>query len=164
MILATPLLLALAGSFLLGLLVPLVDEALERGYTHWLLPRLVRGMSIARWQRLLRGSNRSTNGSSTRAHLGDVAWTEATERPPGVEQDQVMIEGTVSWFNAHKGYGFITGEEGKDIFVHFSGVRAGGPRSLNEGDKVEFSIETDEHGPRAVDVVVTQAAPKQGMA
>ncbi len=69
--------------------------------------------------------------------------------------------GTVKWFSERKGYGFITREEGKDVFVHFSGIRAGGPRSLNENDKVEFSIETDDRGPRAVDLIVTEAAPPQ---
>ena len=69
--------------------------------------------------------------------------------------------GTVKWFSERKGYGFITRDEGKDVFVHFSGIRAGGPRSLNEGDKVEFSIETDQRGPRATDLVVTEAAPRQ---
>ena len=69
--------------------------------------------------------------------------------------------GTVKWFNAGKGYGFITRDEGKDLFVHFSGIRAGGPRSLNEGDKVDFAIEQDQRGPRATDVVVTESAPRQ---
>jgi CspA family cold shock protein len=68
--------------------------------------------------------------------------------------------GTVKWFNAGKGYGFITRDEGKDLFVHFSGIRAGGPRSLNEDDKVEFAIEQDQRGPRATDVVVTSAAER----
>jgi CspA family cold shock protein len=74
-----------------------------------------------------------------------------------VEEDRVT--GTVKWFSDRKGYGFITREEGKDVFCHFSGIRAGGPRSLNEGDKVEFAIETDARGPRAVDLIVTEAAP-----
>jgi len=69
--------------------------------------------------------------------------------------------GTVKWFNAGKGFGFITREEGKDLFVHFSGIRAGGPRELNEGDKVDFAIEQDQRGPRATDVVVTESAPRQ---
>ncbi len=69
--------------------------------------------------------------------------------------------GTVKWFSERKGYGFITRDEGKDVFVHFSGIRAGGPRSLNEGDKVEFSIETGDRGPSAADLVVTEAAPRQ---
>jgi len=76
-----------------------------------------------------------------------------------MEEDRVT--GTVKWFSDRKGYGFIEREEGKDVFCHFSGIRAGGPRSLNEGDKVEFSIETDSRGPRATDLVVTEAAPRE---
>jgi CspA family cold shock protein len=74
--------------------------------------------------------------------------------------DEERITGTVKWFSDRKGYGFITREEGKDVFCHFSAIRAGGPRSLNEGDKVEFSIEQDARGPKAADVVVTEAAPR----
>ncbi len=70
------------------------------------------------------------------------------------------IAGTVKWFSDRKGYGFITRDEGKDVFIHYSGIRAGGPRSLNEGDKVEFSIQDDARGPKAVDLVVTEAAPR----
>jgi CspA family cold shock protein len=69
------------------------------------------------------------------------------------------ITGTVKWFSDRKGYGFITRDEGKDVFIHYSGIRAGGPRSLNEGDKVEFAIQEDPRGPKAVDLVVTEAAP-----
>ena len=74
--------------------------------------------------------------------------------------EESRVTGTVKWFSDRKGYGFITREEGKDVFVHFSGIRAGGPRSLYEGDKVEFSVETDQRGPRAVDLVVTEAAER----
>ncbi len=74
--------------------------------------------------------------------------------------DEERITGTVKWFSDRKGYGFITREEGKDVFCHFSAIRAGGPRSLNEGDKVEFSIEQDARGPKAADVVVIEAAPR----
>ena len=74
--------------------------------------------------------------------------------------EESRVSGTVKWFSDRKGYGFITRDEGKDVFVHFSGIRAGGPRSLNEGDKVEFSIETDQRGPRATDLVVTEAAER----
>ena len=80
----------------------------------------------------------------------------------GMKRERERITGTVKWFSAGKGYGFITRDEGKDVFVHFSGIRVGGPRSLNEGDKVEFSIETDQRGPRAHDVVVTEAGPRLG--
>ncbi len=63
------------------------------------------------------------------------------------------ITGTVKWFNAAKGYGFIAREGGKDVFVHFSAVQMDGYRTLNEGDQVEFSIEDSPKGPQAVSVV-----------
>ncbi len=63
------------------------------------------------------------------------------------------ITGTVKWFNASKGYGFIAHEGGKDVFVHFSAIQSEGYRSLNEGEQVEFSIEDSPKGPQAVNVV-----------
>ena len=63
------------------------------------------------------------------------------------------ITGTVKWFNAAKGYGFIAREGGKDVFVHFSAVQMDGYRTLNEGDQVEFAIEDSPKGPQAVSVV-----------
>ncbi len=63
--------------------------------------------------------------------------------------------GTVKWFNAAKGYGFIAREGGKDVFVHFSAIQDpnNGYRSLNEGDQVEFEIEDSAKGPQAANVV-----------
>ncbi len=63
------------------------------------------------------------------------------------------IIGTVKWFNASKGYGFIAHEGGKDVFVHFSAIQGEGYRNLNEGEQVEFSIEDSAKGPQAVNVV-----------
>jgi cold shock protein len=63
------------------------------------------------------------------------------------------IIGTVKWFNASKGYGFIAREGGKDVFVHFSAIQGEGYRNLNEGEQVEFSIEDSPKGPQAVNVV-----------
>ncbi len=63
------------------------------------------------------------------------------------------ITGTVKWFNATKGYGFIEREGGKDVFVHYSAIRGSGFKSLQEGDRVEFTIETSPKGPAAADVV-----------
>ena len=64
-----------------------------------------------------------------------------------------MPIGTVKWFSAEKGYGFITPEDGsRDVFVHFSGIVGDGHRSLDEGQRVSFSAEEGEKGPRAVDV------------
>lgn len=64
------------------------------------------------------------------------------------------MKGTVKWFSDQKGYGFITPDDGsKDVFVHHSGVQGSGFKSLYEGDEVEFGIEQDPRGPKAVDVV-----------
>ena len=54
-----------------------------------------------------------------------------------------MNKGTVKWFNAEKGYGFITGEDGADVFVHFSAIQGEGFKSLEEGQKVTFDTECD---------------------
>ena len=64
-----------------------------------------------------------------------------------------MNKGTVKWFNAEKGYGFITGEDGQDVFVHFSAIQSNNFRTLEEGQKVEFSIENGAKGPAASNVV-----------
>jgi cold shock protein len=64
-----------------------------------------------------------------------------------------MKNGTVKWFNASKGFGFITDEEGKDIFVHFSALQMDGFKVLDEGDKVEFEVVDGEKGPQATNVV-----------
>jgi CspA family cold shock protein len=70
-----------------------------------------------------------------------------------------MPIGTVKWFSAEKGYGFITPEDGsRDVFVHFSGIVGEGHRSLDEGERVSFSSEEGEKGPRAVDVKPAGAA------
>lgn len=64
------------------------------------------------------------------------------------------IAGTVKFFNGEKGFGFITPENGqKDVFVHHTAIQADGYRNLNEGDRVEFSIEPSDKGPRAAEVV-----------
>ena len=61
--------------------------------------------------------------------------------------------GIVKWFNGTKGYGFITRENGDDIFVHFSSIRGEGYRSLNDGQRVEFVVAQGEKGLQAQDVV-----------
>ncbi|HET7375423.1 MAG TPA: cold-shock protein, partial [Anaerolineae bacterium] len=61
--------------------------------------------------------------------------------------------GTVKWFNATKGYGFIAREGGEDVFVHHSAIQAEGYRSLNEGQKVEFTLERGPKGLQASNVV-----------
>lgn len=64
------------------------------------------------------------------------------------------IIGTVKWFNATKGYGFIAREGGPDVFVHFSAIQAEGYRSLQEGQRVEFTVEQGSKGPQAADVTI----------
>ena len=63
------------------------------------------------------------------------------------------MKGTVKWFNNQKGYGFITDENGKDVFVHYSGLQMEGFKSIEEGASVEFEIAQGEKGPQAVNVV-----------
>lgn len=64
-----------------------------------------------------------------------------------------MNNGTVKWFDDAKGFGFITGEDQEDIFVHFSAIQSEGFKSLSEGDQVTYDIETDDRGARAVNVI-----------
>ena len=63
------------------------------------------------------------------------------------------MTGLVKWFNESKGFGFITPDNGsKDVFVHFSAIQSGGFKTLNEGQKVEFTIEDGQKGPSAANV------------
>lgn len=63
-----------------------------------------------------------------------------------------MAEGRVKWFNDSKGFGFIECETGKDVFVHYSAIEGQGFKSLSEGEKVVFNVETGAKGPQAVNV------------
>jgi CspA family cold shock protein len=63
------------------------------------------------------------------------------------------MKGIVKWFNPDKGYGFITAEDNKDIFVHFSTIQTDGYKSLAEGDQVEFDVQDGTRGPQAANVV-----------
>lgn len=63
-----------------------------------------------------------------------------------------MAKGTVKWFDETKGYGFITGEDGKDIFVHYSSIQGSGFKSLAEGDAVSYEVEQGDKGPKAINV------------
>lgn len=62
------------------------------------------------------------------------------------------MKGTVKWFNNQKGYGFISDEQGNDIFVHFSGINSDGFKSLEEGQAVEFDVVDGAKGPQATNV------------
>ena len=64
-----------------------------------------------------------------------------------------MNKGTVKWFNDSKGFGFISGENNEDVFVHFSAIQSDGYKSLTEGQQVSYDIESDRRGSKAVNVV-----------
>lgn len=65
-----------------------------------------------------------------------------------------MNTGKVKWFNAEKGYGFITGEDGKDVFVHYSSINAEGFKTLDEGQTVTYNVIESDRGKQASDVTV----------
>ena len=63
------------------------------------------------------------------------------------------VEGTVKWFNESKGFGFISQENGPDVFAHFSAIQGSGFKTLAEGQRVEFTITQGQKGPQAADIV-----------
>ena len=65
-----------------------------------------------------------------------------------------MKTGTVKWFDSKKGFGFISSDDGKDVFVHFSAIASGGFKTLEEGQKVTFDIIEGQKGPQASNVTV----------
>jgi len=67
-----------------------------------------------------------------------------------------MVNGTVKWFNSEKGFGFITAEDGTDVFVHFSQINKEGFKTLDEGEKVSFEIVEGQKGPQASNVSVAE--------
>ncbi len=69
-----------------------------------------------------------------------------------------MAKGRVKWFNASKGYGFISREDGSDVFVHFSAIQGDGFKTLDEGQEVEFEVIDGKKGPQAANVVKVKSA------
>ncbi|MGO3019287.1 MAG: cold-shock protein [Anaerococcus sp.] len=65
-----------------------------------------------------------------------------------------MNKGTVKWFNGEKGFGFITGEDGKDVFAHFSSINGNGYKSLEEGQSVSYDVEAGQKGDQATNITI----------
>jgi CspA family cold shock protein len=65
-----------------------------------------------------------------------------------------MVTGTVKWFSAEKGYGFISVEGSKDVFVHYSAIQSDGFRSLQEGQRVQFDVVQGQKGPQAANLTI----------
>ena len=70
-----------------------------------------------------------------------------------------MEQGTVKWFNAEKGFGFISREDGSDVFVHFSAIQGDGFKTLEEGQAVTFDVEDSDRGPQAC-LLYTSPSPR----
>lgn len=64
------------------------------------------------------------------------------------------MNGVVKWFNPDKGYGFIQGEDGEDVFVHFSAIQTEGYKTLEEGQRVQFDVESGQRGAQAANVIL----------
>jgi len=74
-----------------------------------------------------------------------------------------LVKGTVKWFNSRKGFGFITSDEGSDVFVHYSAISGESEqyKMLNENDVVEFEVVEGQKGPQASNVTIVKRAPQQ---
>jgi len=69
------------------------------------------------------------------------------------KEKEIQMTGKVKWFNSEKGYGFVTDEEGLDIFVHFSAISGEGFKTLDEGQQIEFDVVEGDRGPQAANVI-----------
>lgn len=72
--------------------------------------------------------------------------------------DNNRVRGVCKWFNNGKGYGFIAGPKGEDVFVHYTSINSAGYRSLNEGDEVEYTVIQSDKGLAAQDVILVSAS------
>jgi CspA family cold shock protein len=91
--------------------------------------------------------------SSIQSSLEEALKIECLEKEIGKVVSELKEAGTVKWFNASKGYGFISRSSGEDVFVHFSAIQAEGYKSLNEGQSVEFEVSEGPKGLQAANVV-----------
>jgi len=92
------------------------------------------------------------------AGLGSAASSESEDGEEFVSENDDREQGTVKWFNVSKGFGFITRENGDDVFVHFRNIRGRGHRSLSEGQSVRFMVKESDKGLQAEDVSIVRAS------
>ncbi|MFC1579204.1 cold-shock protein [Pseudomonadota bacterium] len=96
------------------------------------------------------GSTAGGASSTTRKSSSDTAPAKKPARPAATEAGRE--QGQVKWFNVSKGFGFITKDDGEEIFVHFRSIRGGGRRGLRDGQRVSFVVAQSDKGPQAEDV------------
>ncbi|MFT6288353.1 MAG: CspA family cold shock protein [Alcanivorax sp.] len=105
--------------------------------------------SLTRSTAVSRNRSASSNSSS-----GSKSKSKSSANPARTEKsgDADREEGEVKWFNVSKGFGFITKDDGEEIFVHFRSIRGDGRRSLKDGQRVSFHVADSDKGPQAEDV------------
>jgi CspA family cold shock protein len=91
-------------------------------------------------------------GSANQRHLFSPASDSSQQTIQNRKKETPMETGTVKWFNDAKGFGFISRQSGEDVFVHFSAIQAGGFRSLQEGQQVQFDVTKGPKGLQAENV------------
>lgn len=98
------------------------------------------------------GSKKSESAASAPKTRRPSQPSASQARPSGGAEDAAREQGQVKWFNVSKGFGFITKDDGEEIFVHFRAIRGGGRRGLKDGQRVSFVVTQSDKGPQAEDV------------
>ncbi|MEM8660565.1 MAG: cold shock domain-containing protein, partial [Pseudomonadota bacterium] len=101
---------------------------------------------------LMQGSGLSSSNQRSSASSRSKQPIAKTSRPSNTAEHEQREVGSVKWFNVSKGYGFITKDDGEEIFVHFRSIKGGGRRGLKDGQRVSFVVVQSEKGPQAEDV------------
>src|SRR6266568_1036465 len=104
------------------------------------------------WPRMIRGRSLSGSQLAAAPKMTRGGWTKSS-RNMRQQEGGNTLRGTVKWFSDQKGFGFISREDGDDVFVHHSGILGEGYRSLTEGQAVEFDVTQGQKGPQATNVL-----------